>query len=332
MGGLGAVVGVVLIHLGQGGAGDVLQQVGAVGLHAADLEAGVEVKGRGALIVQGSVVVDGVVDGLGGGAVLVHVYPIVNALNGQIAGQVGGKIVVEQAAAAGADVVVQVTGTQQVVGAAGHGTAVQALVGVGERHRGIIQLIPGGGHLQASLLQQVCAVPHDLGMGVIGNTVSNAVHGHIGQRLLREEVSADGIDCAIDGSQHVCVEHLHHLAGVLSSAHVGQVTGGDAGVPLGVEVAPGHSLDVDGHAGVVSHKLVGSRLDGLHTGALGEGVPESDLAGEFAGFAGGCVSRGVGFGRSASASTSCQKGDREGRCKGQRQQFFHIWDPPYLTF
>ena len=263
-------------------------------------------------------VVDGVVDGLRGGAVLVHVQPEVDALDGQIAGQVGGEVLIEEAAAAGTNIEVEVTGAEQVVGAHGHSSAVDAVLGQG--HGGVIKLVPGGGDLQAGGIQQILPVPHDLGVGVVGDAVGDTVHRHVAEGVGGEAVPTNGIDGGVAGGQHAGVDHLHHLAGVLGGADVGQVAGGDAGVPLGVEIAPGHGLNVDGDAGVVRHELVGGGLDRLHAGALSEGVPESDGAVELAGLAAALTAAVAGIVVAAGG----HEGQGQDQCQDKRYRFFHV--------
>ena len=64
-------------------------------------------------------IVDRVVDGLGGRAVLVDFQPEVDAVDGFLAGQVGGQVIIQQATAGTDNIIVQVAGAQQIVGAAG---------------------------------------------------------------------------------------------------------------------------------------------------------------------------------------------------------------------
>ena len=302
VGGFGAVDGVAVGYAGQRSAADILGDLRGVVLHTADHEAGVEVKGSLALIEQRSVIVDRVVDGLGGRAVLVDFQPEVDAVDGFLAGQVGGQVIIQQAAAGTDNVIVQVAGAQQIVGAAGECCAILAVFGQG--HCGIIELVPSLGDFQPGCFQQVGAVPHDLCVGVIRHTVGGAIAGHIGQRVSREAVAANVVNHIIYRGQDISVHHLNDFTGTLSRAHIGQVARCQAGIPLGVEVAPRVGLDVDLNAGVGFHKLIGGLLDGLHAGTLREGMPEGDLA----------LQRRVGLcrGRSLRGSSSAGVG-RAGR-------------------
>ena len=100
VGGFSTVEGIVRIHPGKHGAGDIGQQVGAVVPDTINLETRVEVEGRDALVVEGGMVVDRVVDRLCRRAVLVDVDPELDAFDGLRTCEVGREVVVEEAATA----------------------------------------------------------------------------------------------------------------------------------------------------------------------------------------------------------------------------------------